>query len=268
MNSAQIEVIGWICVVFFGLSAAIWLLDLVAGVIKNESGRTILNRTIGGTLLGAIVSFVGVALLGQGPPGPDPAPDPTPTATHTSGRDSSDPAAPPSPPTATPGTKPPPDPPPPQPPAPPSPSGDPPEVLAWAEANLPPRPFLDQPPGSTYPPCAAKLRSAGSPAGPSADAGRCYTLLQDYHSDVLVQNRDRREVYLPALKERARSEANGQRWQFLRREYASFTFGKDAEDYNRLSADFRCDTHLMINLRDFGLARERPGCPSPLSGAE
>ena len=158
------------------------------------------------------------------------------------------------------------DPEPPQPPS--TASDDPPEVVAWAEENLPPRPFLDQPLGSTYPPCAVKLRGAGAPTGPSSDAGSCYDLLQDFNSEVLNQHRDRRKAYLPAVKERARSEANNQRWQYLRREYASFTFGKDAENYNRLSAVFRCDTHLMINLRDFGLAKERAGCPSTLSGDE
>ncbi|MEM7701222.1 MAG: hypothetical protein AAF251_04735 [Pseudomonadota bacterium] len=279
MNAAQIEVIGWICVAFFGLSAAVWLLDLVTSVIKNESQRVILNRTIGGTLLGAIVSFVAAAVLGQGQPGPKPTPSPTPTAAPlsppipapTSSASATPAPEPTSPsPTPTPTVFPTSDPESPQPPpnAPPIPSGDPPELLAWAEENLPPRPFLDQPLGSTYPPCALKLRGVGAPSGPSSDAGSCYALLQDYNSEVLNQHRDRRETYLPAVKERARSEANNQRWQYLRREYASFTFGKDAENYNRLSAVWRCDTHLMINLRDFGLAKERAGCPSALSEDE
>ncbi|MEO1219771.1 MAG: hypothetical protein AAFY42_00270 [Pseudomonadota bacterium] len=258
MTDAQVEVIGWIAVVFLALAALLWLADAVFDIVKNDDQRKILNRTIGGTFLGGIVAGA-VAVLGGDDANvtPNPTPSPTPTATNSRG-----PSATPTPvPTGT--TEP-------TPTTTPSPSPTPiqrdqpefsAEVREWAEASLPLRPFLDRPLGSTYPPCAERLRAAGSPPGPSSDAGACFNQLQDFNRQVLTQHRDRRAEYIPQLDLLARNERNEERWRYMRAEYASFTYGEDAENYRTLSAVFQCDEHLMVNLRDRGLLKERTGCP-------
>lgn len=64
MSSEQITVLGWICVVFFGLTCLVWLLDTISILtIRSEDQRKYLNRTIGGTLLGAIVAFISADVL-------------------------------------------------------------------------------------------------------------------------------------------------------------------------------------------------------------
>ncbi|MEM1053032.1 MAG: hypothetical protein AAGI28_13165 [Pseudomonadota bacterium] len=142
------------------------------------------------------------------------------------------------------------------------------EVREWAEQTLPLRPFLDQPLGSTYPPCASRLRGAGAPAVPSSDAGACFDQLQDFNRQVITQHRDRRAEYIPQLELRAKNEGNADKWRYLRQEYASFTFGNEATNFETLSAIFRCDVHLMINLRDYGLLKERAGCPIGFNAGE
>ncbi|UAB78539.1 hypothetical protein INR77_02035 [Erythrobacter sp. SCSIO 43205] len=141
------------------------------------------------------------------------------------------------------------------------------EVRKWAETTLPPRPFLDKPLGSAYPPCAARLRAAGEPDGPSSEADTCFNQLQAYNSQVLIPHRDRRAKYIPQLQQRSRDERNEERWRYLTAEHASFTFGDDAQGFERVSAVFKCDEHLMINLRKYGLLKEAEDCPRSLSEA-
>jgi hypothetical protein len=136
---------------------------------------------------------------------------------------------------------------------------------AWAKDELPPRPFLDNPIGKNYPPCVAKLRKAAARDEiDSEQAERCYNQLHAFNSFAIIPYVRRRESYIPALKDRADNEPDQARWSFLSDEYSSFTHGTDWERFERLNQVFTCDNHLLINLKDHNLNKERWNCPKTL----
>lgn len=278
LTPEQIESLGWICIAFIGLSILIWLGDVVFGIIKTDEQRKIFNRTIGGTLLTAIVGFIGTTVLGDRDTIPPPFPNPSPSATaspanpsdqpeegnsqggtdgdQTNGTDITDsdevgaqtldtsdqdvePVV----------------------------NGLSANYPSWAESELPPRPFFDIPLGKNYPPCVADHRRDGLNGTIDAvQATSCYNQLQSYNEFTIVAHSNRRAEYIPALERRASMEPNFQRWQFLSAEFANFTAGEDAKKFERISAVFSCDEHMLNNLRQHALYRERAGCPKSLSG--
>ena len=134
---------------------------------------------------------------------------------------------------------------------------------------LPPRPFLDDPPSKNYPPCVARLRQEASTGSIDRQAAQiCYDQLQAYNSITILPHEERRRVYISAVEARAKSEPDEARWKFLVEEFASFTYGAQWEKYQAISSVFSCDKHLLINLKDFGFAGERAGCPRPASPPE
>jgi hypothetical protein len=141
------------------------------------------------------------------------------------------------------------------------------EVIRWGETNLAPRPFLDRPPGDTYPPCVADLRAADVDTFDKVDvstkekASACSPLVQAYNTRVLVNYDKRRERYLDDILEKITDERNEDRYHFMQAEYKNFTDGDNDKAFMALSYVFGCDKDLLINLSRYRLMREKPGCP-------
>jgi len=146
------------------------------------------------------------------------------------------------------------------------------EVVLWGEEHLEPRPFLDRGPGETYPDCVADLRAADVDSSNKVNdstrekAAKCYDFVQDYNKQVLVPFAERRKVYLTDIEKKMAREKNVDRYQFMRAEFANFSSGRDDHYYQDLDHLFVCDNHLMINLKDYSLMKERDHCP-PILGS-
>jgi len=247
MTKLQIEVLGWIAVIFIAASIALWLANAVFKIVKDPDARRNLNRAVGGTMLGGLAAGVGAMVTS---PGEIPEPQPSQPASaapqaETTAPPSLTPAAPP----ARPDQETPPDP-----------------APQLATLALPPRPFLDDPLGKNYPPCVAKLRQTAAAGMIDRQAAQtCYNHLQDFNDITILLHEERRRAYIPAVKARSKAEADTKRLEFLVEEFASFTYGAEWDRYQAISSAFSCDKHLLINLKDHGLLGERAGCPRPLT---
>lgn len=249
MNSAQIEWIGWICVAFLGLTSLVWLLDMIGVVnIRSEGQRKILNRSIGGTFLASILSFVGANVLvgnNENTPAPIPTDVPTPGPTNAfykpSDGDGSDPSLP-------------------------LPLDDPlvdpiegdtngggvnlaapvddalsPSVRTYLDQNGLVRPSVARNWRADYPQCAIRSRDfeMASPV-----ARRCFGQLDRFNVQNLVPYQRQYDVYIPQISEISAALPAGALLEFLREDLAGYTrkTGANARIYkeasNELDADY------------------------------
>ena len=228
MTDTQIEVVGWIAVVFLALAALLWLADAVLGIVKSDEQRKILNRTIGGTFLGGIVAAA-VAVLG-GDDG-DAPPDPPPTSTPTTPAPFYNPGKTPSPaPTSTATSSPPSTPIPTPTPAPtssgaPTPPSPEPEVAVScllphpssirqrADSELGERPDLGCYKKEPYPTCVADLQSLPLAEVSKLDARDCSLKVEEWRKTYVTPAEAARVKYLPNLSSAARkSSGEGSDW--------------------------------------------------------
>ena len=151
---AFLTVFMWLCLALFAAAAVIWLLDMVGVLtIRTDAQRTMLNASLGTTLLGGMASFaVGAFFTPPGdaavPPEPAVTPSAPPPATPTMPLDG--PAAPDNPAT-------PPAPVPPQP-AVCKPAAHPAILAEWAAAALGTPPTFRCAIAAPYPGCVAEMR--------------------------------------------------------------------------------------------------------------
>lgn len=240
---AFLTVFMWLCLALFAAAGVIWLLDMVGVLtIRTSTQRTMLNASLGTTLLGGMASFAVATFFtapeqepeqpGQAPgaQSPSPTPSPAPTGAPTG-------AAPPS---AAPS---------------PSPSDEPAAPVAadpalsqpvrdYLSANNLTRPMIDPQWAAQYPPCAKQSRTVA--LLPSKARG-CFAELNRFNTSVLLPYADAYERYVAAVTEESFRQPAGELLDFLRTEADGFTNGTNQvaalyrdisvewdEDYRRL----------------------------------
>ncbi|WP_287278875.1 hypothetical protein [Ralstonia sp.] len=141
----------WICLALFGATAVIWLLDMVRVVtIRTPAQRTMLNASLGTTLIGGMASFaVSTFFAGDGkavapPSTPSASATPVSTAAPLAAADTPAPVPPSAPPAPQPASC--------------KPAAHPVEFTEWATPVLGTPPTFRCAIGAPYPPCLAELR--------------------------------------------------------------------------------------------------------------
>jgi hypothetical protein len=223
-------VLTWAAVAIFVAAAAIWLLDMIGKVtIRTPAQRTMLNASLGVTLIGGIATLVANGMGGAGK-----SAQAQPAAALASAAATAPTAG------TTPANEPPPQPPADPDPAPSSTPTDPPQsetVIAFLAANNLTRPMIAPDWDSRYPPCARQARAATLPG---AEARRCYRALDTFNTAVLIPYQDAYERYVPAVTDLSLSQPEGEVLIFLQADSRGFTQGTLAEAtlYRRISNEF------------------------------
>ena len=124
-------------------------------------------------------------------------------------------------------------------------------ILAWAGANLPPRPALPKPPDRDYPQCVSRLRSLDITGITRAAASNCFRSLDEFNTAVLLPYQFRYGPYTSAVRQYSEEQTDEELLEFLRLEYSNFTDteGPSYMIFNNISNIFQNDHNWLRRLK-------------------
>ncbi len=126
-----------------------------------------------------------------------------------------------------------------------------PRIVAWRSENLPARPTLPNPPDKSFPKCAEDMKIQDITEITKDSARRCFRLLDQFNSNVLLPYQLRYYPYTDQVERAARNQPDAEILDFLQLEYFNLTDSEGADflRFSGISNKFEGDRRWVQRLK-------------------